>query len=291
MIESKLVDSLPCFIAGVSERAQKWNDEWKKKRAVSHETAAGWLPWFRGEQNANWLSKSGMALRPKLYRNQEGADKLLSLEKEMRVAFRRCGTQLITEQRPSDKWEWYFLMQHYGCPTRLLDWSDAALVALYFAVQSRGGEGDEYGGADAVVYMLDPWWLNEQAFADCPTTKEYRAGGPAFCDWDAAKPYLPDENEPLKVTCPIAMDPSHFSRRIAAQRSRFTIFGREPDHLKDLENTCHDCKIAKFHVQCGAIRDIKHALKLLGISESTIFPDLEGLGRELSYWFGDNCRM
>jgi len=42
----------------------------------------------------------------------------------------------ITEWRPENKWEWYFLMQHYGAPTRLLDWSDGALVlvALYFAL-------------------------------------------------------------------------------------------------------------------------------------------------------------
>src|SRR6266436_9879024 len=145
----------------------------------------------------------------------------------------------MQERRPSDKWEWYFLMQHYGSPTRLLDWSDAALVALYFAVESRGGEGDKYSGADAVVYMLDPWWLNEQAFADCRKTEQYRAGGTAFCDWGAAQTYLPDEKDPLKtldVTCPMAIDPSHFSRRIAAQRSRFTIFGKEPDKLKDLAN-------------------------------------------------------
>ena len=79
---------------------------------------------------------------------------------EMRVEFRRRGAQLITERQPVDKWEWYFLMQHHQAPTRLLDWSDAALVGLYFAVSPRC-KGDEQS-ADAVVYMLDPWWLNEK---------------------------------------------------------------------------------------------------------------------------------
>jgi hypothetical protein len=124
-------------------------------------------------------------------------------------------------------------------------------------------------------------------------TEQYRAGETAFYDWEAAKPYLPDEKDPLKtlsVTCPLAIDPSHFSRRIAAQRSRFTIFGKEPDKLKDLGKTdSQDCKIAKFGVQYEAIPETKHALKLMGISESTIFPDLEGLGRELQNWFNDNC--
>lgn len=30
-------------------------------------------------------------------------------------------------------WSWLFQMQHYGVPTRLLDWSRDALVALYYA--------------------------------------------------------------------------------------------------------------------------------------------------------------
>src|SRR5438552_9721553 len=38
---------------------------------------------------------------------------------------------------PGSAWEWYFLMQHYGLPTRLLDWSECALVGLYFAAGDR----------------------------------------------------------------------------------------------------------------------------------------------------------
>ena len=34
----------------------------------------------------------------------------------------------------ADSWEWLFFMQHYGVPTRLLDWSESPLMALFFAV-------------------------------------------------------------------------------------------------------------------------------------------------------------
>jgi hypothetical protein len=50
-------------------------------------------------------------------------------------------------------------MQHYGLPTRLLDWSREALVALLFAL----GEpvNDVERNHDKVVWVLDPVRLNK----------------------------------------------------------------------------------------------------------------------------------
>jgi hypothetical protein len=79
-------------------------------------------------------------------------------------------------------------------------------------------------------------------------------------------------------------DPSHFSRRIAAQRSRFTIFGREKDGLKIVAKRCAERHLVRFDVKKESIPDLKRDLRLAGISEETIFPDLEGLGRELSFF-------
>ena len=269
----------------VSNIARNWKKLWEQKRQADNDYASAWLPWFRGEEHESWAT----TLQPKLYRNSVDIKKILLHEQEMRVEFRRRGAQLITERQPIDKWEWYFLMQHYKAPTRLLDWSDGALVGLYFAVSSRGNAKDS--DDDAVVYMLDPWGLNEHAFKHVTTlAEEYRSVGPALPDWDEALPYLPDEfeSDELGLTCPLAIDPSHFSRRIAAQRSHFTIFGRDKDGLKGITSGKEDC-LVRFLIRRATIPQIKDDLRLAGISEETIFPDLEGLGRELSYWFNDNC--
>jgi hypothetical protein len=223
MIESKSTDSLASFLTGVSDLSKKWKAFWVEKRAKEDDLATGWLPWFRGEECATWIST--MALQPKLYRNNVDMEKILDHEQEMRVEFRRRGAQLITERQPIDKWEWYFLMQHYRAPTRLLDWSDGALVGLHFAISLRGGKDDKYSGADAAVYMLDPWWLNNRAFKDVTTVKEsLQSVGPALPDWDEAEPYLPDEfdSDELGLKCPLAIDPSHFSRRFLRRSREFT---------------------------------------------------------------------
>jgi FRG domain len=209
MIENKVVESLPCFLTLVSKFSKQWKEYWvdKQRQHPGEEAwAAAWLPWFRGEDSAAWLS-SGTALQPKLYRNSFESKLILDLEAEMRVEFRRRGTQLLTERStPIDKWEWYFLMQHYGAPTRLLDWSDGALVGLHFAVSKRGRNSDQNADADAAVYMLDPWWLNGNAFKEVSqVADEYHSLGPALPDWDEAKPYLTDDefdNDELGVKCP-----------------------------------------------------------------------------------------
>ncbi len=124
-----------------------------------------------------------------------------------------------------------------------------------------------------------------------PVAKSYQSVGPAWPDWDEAQPYLPDEfeNDEVGLTFPLAIDPSHFSRRFAAQGSRFTIFGGEKDGLKTIATRHPENRLVKFDVKRDATPEIRRDLRLAGISEDTIFPDLEGLGRELSFWFDDNC--
>jgi hypothetical protein len=53
--------------------------------------------------------------------------------------FQRCGAQLLAEkmQMEDQDWDWYFLMRHHDAPTRLLDWSDGALIALHFALNRK----------------------------------------------------------------------------------------------------------------------------------------------------------
>lgn len=274
MVNLKRVDSLDQFVKVVTAHAAKWLEKMDFRKDSS------WLPWFRGEENADWPS----ALRPKLYRSKHNLKDVLRQEQDLRLEFRRRGGQLAGEGRPSDHWERYFLMEHYGVPTRLLDWSDGALVALYFALKPVKGVHD------AAVYMLDPWWLNDLVYKQLPISKAERPRGTAMPEWDETKPYLSEdefENEYVGPKFPLAIDPSHVARRFAAQRSRFTIFGRSVDGLAKVcaKPPEQECRLCRIPIKRKAVEGMRGDLAMCGISESTIFPDLDGLGRELNAVF------
>ena len=141
MPEDKVL-SLGAFAARVRQIREEW-------RVEEHEEL-----WFRGESRQH-----SSALQPKLYRPREGKDRkpieeLLEIENDLFEEFRRCGVQLY-DQKPEEAdrdWDWYFLMQHHGAATRLLDWSDGALIALHFALRNKK-EGDNQ---DAFVYVIEP---------------------------------------------------------------------------------------------------------------------------------------
>ena len=67
---------------------------------------------------------------------------------------------------PGDTLEWLSLMQHFGAPTRLLDWTVSLRVALYFAF-SRPANGNV-----RFVWAIDTRWLNERANTLFPGLKK-----------------------------------------------------------------------------------------------------------------------
>jgi hypothetical protein len=105
--------------------------------------------WFRGVGNASY------ELFPSLYRHpsKKNVAELIELEGNLLTRFRHRNIP-YQDRPPGNDRELLFLMQHYGVPTRLLDWSENPFIALYFAITAA--ESCRVGGAfidDAAIWI------------------------------------------------------------------------------------------------------------------------------------------
>jgi hypothetical protein len=174
-------------------------------------------------------------------------------------------------------------MQHYGAPTRLLDWTESVLIALYFAIR------DNRGYYDSAVWMLNPYELNRRVIGKAEVISP-SASGANPRDVKRVARWLPPRWSKAKLPeYPVSIFPTHIARRISSQKSCFTIHGSHEDGLARYMNATgrSAAPLTKIVIPSFSVADMRLALKNYGIDDSTIFPDLEGLGRALVTSYAD----
>lgn len=210
------------------------------------------IVWFRGQSESTW------GLVPSLAR----ADgKHLSKEGAIYKRFVQNATQLM-DQAPMDEWEWLFVMQHHRAPTRLLDWSEGPLVALYFA--TADSQKDK---ADAALWCLDPIALNAKANVNFA----YELELPSFRD-KALENYLPSRVDPKSPMNPIAAIGPRPTKRMAAQIGTFTVNHSVHEPIETLYDGNH---VWRYVIPKRAKANIRLELQYFGYSALSLFPDID----------------
>ena len=231
--------------------------------------------WYRG------VSDREYKLLPSLFRvfkeKSHSREEVRTLESDLFFEFlSRARTENGTGL---DHWDVLFLMQHYRVPTRLLDWTEVLNVALYFAI------GYDIPGNAKVprIYVMNPYSWNEN----------HHYGRdlfwPRYFGWDAETEQYYEYGEILieggaDWQYPVALYPPQREARLSAQRGFFSIHGFDPRPLDEIAPPL----IVAIDLKEAAVQEVKEVLNYGGVTEYSLFPDLEGLSRTLRKKYGIN---
>jgi hypothetical protein len=173
-------------------------------------------------------------------------------EREMLAELRRIGGAFLSDAHNND-WELLVVAQHFGMATRLLDWTSNPMAALWFAASS-------HQAGDCYVYRL---------VADSHVTPDHDKGP---FDQTKTRVFRPRLNNPRIV----AQDGWFTAHRFSKKSGRFVPLEKNPD--------IHP-HITEFVIPAAARKGILRSLDRHGISSRTLFPDLEGLCRYITWKF------
>ena len=217
--------------------------------------------WYRGVRSAKF------GLVPKVLRSTNYNENIVSVEfrRRMRVEFPSMKTDF----------DWLCAMQHFGVPTRLLDWSESLFPALYFATMPLSKKLNS-----STIWVLNPFALVElvrRGEGVIPTQDNdiiLNYSGYSF-----------DNGQKKGVgKFPSPVVPDFIFSRLKAQNSCFTIHGSDNRPLEaQLAGVDIDDPILyKFTCNNRFISSLALSVNLLCGDPSILFPDIEGFHK----WLG-----
>lgn len=203
--------------------------------------------WYRGHDRGVYT------LTPSLFRYREAA------EKEKRLFDYYAQAVVGHPGQKAVSWETVFGMQHYGIPTRLLDWTAKLWIAVFYALTpSRVGP---------CIYILNPLRLNKKNRID----QLVRVPEDCHFDFDGTFP----GNPVRPILHPLAILPTPLNDRMRSQCSRFTVQGAEPEALE----TQSPDSVGRIFLDDTACTELQTFLDDTNITPFVLFPDHEGIAQ------------
>jgi hypothetical protein len=214
--------------------------------------------WYRGHADADWK------LRPTLYRAAPSSEPeaVLAYEQKLRDAFMLRARALnppIRTDKDDDDHEWLPLMQHHGLPTRLLDWTESSLVALYFAVCDPG-----FDKLDGRVWLINALNFASRPGEDLRTARE------------ASRLVHLREDSGYEVEAILS---AQTNPRMYAQRGQFMAF--TPLSKRLIEVGLENSHIRSIRVSATDKNALRAGLLDLGVASHMLFPDFDHLASSI----------
>lgn len=224
--------------------------------------------WFRGHSNSTYKLNSG------LYRISVDLDTVRDSENNLFNCFINYGDYYCNKFYDKKEWNVLFLMQHYGLPTRLLDWTDSFLTALYFAIT------DKKENENACIWMLAPIELNKRCNNLYENGADSRFENIGLLTLDSLPHRIERYRQFFEGHINIdsfAIVPRRSNDRLISQNGFFTVQGTSG---KTLDEETKDI-LVKIDIDDDLFEECKKFLEISGINYYSLYGGLEGLCKYL----------
>lgn len=231
---------------------------------------------FRGHADASWKLEStlertiGKKWSTELARKFE--DHYLNLFKSKYHIYNG------SEHEPKSKLAWLSVMQHYGAPTRLIDFTESPYVALYFALEAY----NPLLRNDLAIYAIDYNSIMDESLAyisrrdsSFKKTRHEIIGKQDELFDDVVDRF---SYEVVWIT-----EPLELNARIDRQSGTFLISGDKERRIEDLlsNDMYKNVQIIKFIIPNEIYENIYALLRKMNINAKTIYGDLGGLAKSI----------
>ena len=193
-------------------------------------------------------------LLPKIARLVSEVSDIKQFEKKTFSEFKRKCLPYLKTPITND-WDLLAIAQHFTLPTRLLDWTENPLTALWFACQH-----DNPKDVNGVVWMFD------------------------VPEVDVVS--VQNKQSPFDGNRTRVFKPNHITERITSQAGWFTVHKYIDENKKfiSLENNkIYSSELTKFIIPSKLFAECRVKLSKMGINYATVFPDMEGLCRHIEW--------
>ncbi len=177
-------------------------------------------------------------------------------------------------------WKAMIIGQHYGLPTRLLDWTHSALVALHFA--DTEGNLNDLSKRDCAVWRIDARELNSmlpEKYQKALSEKSTFIFSVSHLN--SVVKDIAQYDEDMQGKSMVTVEPPSLDQRIVSQYSFFTIV---PTEITDLVSyfDANTERTVKYVIDKSLRWDLRDILDQLNMNERMIYPGKEGIARWLA---------